>query len=143
MSFTFFFKVNCDHFFNTYIFPNNFISLIIPKLIRNLTSSQLKILYIYGFFSVFLYIYMHKLLHLWLLSFFFSFSFVFKFNFLEIETLLIVLIIFFLSPLLILSLYLSFCLQQNALLKNTITSMFPFFEVLNTQGKICSNTRKH
>ena len=90
----FFLNVNCDNFLNTYLFPNNSIFLLIPKFIRNLTSSQLKILYIYGFFSVFLYIYMHNFI---IYDFFLFLFFFFLINILEIETLLIVLINFFSS----------------------------------------------
>ena len=63
-------------------------------MIKNLTSSQLKILYIYGFFSVFLYIYMHNFI---IYDFFLFLFFFFLINILEIETLLIVLINFFSS----------------------------------------------
>ena len=95
MSFTFFFlTLIVIIFFNTNIFPNNSISLIISKLIRNLTFSQLKILYIYDFLSVFLYIYMHNF---FIYGFFLSLFPFFFINFLEIETLLIILINFF-SP---------------------------------------------
>ena len=90
----FFFNINCDNFFNTYLFPYNSISLIISKLIRNLTFSQLKILYIYNFLSVFLYIYMHNF---FIYGFFLSLFPFFFLNFLELETLLIILINFF-SP---------------------------------------------
>ena len=92
--FFFLFNVNCDYFFNTYLFPNNSISLIIPKLIRNLISSQLKILYTYGFL-VYSYIFICTNSS-FMASFFLFFFFFFNLNFLKIETLLIVLIFFFL-----------------------------------------------
>ena len=118
MSFTFFFlTLIVIIFFNTNLFPNNSISLIIPKLIRNLTSSQLKIFYIYSFFSVFLYIYMHNFfiydffLSLFLFSFFYFFgdknTTYYSNN-------------FFLSPLLIISLYLSFLFAVEYFIKTTL-----------------------